>query len=72
MGQVKSNKFICICILTGKIQQIDMNFCSDVKIQTNLIEFVFRQRKSDQYLQVIYGIFSNQIDPCTKNMTQVN
>ena len=23
--QVKSNKFICICVLTGKIQEIDLN-----------------------------------------------
>ena len=30
----------------GKIQQIDLNFCFEVKIQTNSFEFVFRQRKS--------------------------
>ena len=29
--QVKSNKFICIFVLTGKIQQIYLNFCSDVQ-----------------------------------------
>ena len=28
---VKSSKFICIFVLTGKIQQIDLNFCSDVQ-----------------------------------------
>ena len=28
--QVKTNKFICIFVLTAKIQQIDLNFCSDV------------------------------------------
>ena len=44
--QVKSNKFICIWVLTGKIQQIDLNFCFDMKVQINLFEFVFWQRKS--------------------------
>ena len=44
--QVKSNKYICIWVLTGKIQQIDLNFCFDMKVQINLFEFVFWQRKS--------------------------
>ena len=44
--QVKSDKFICICVLTETIQQIDLNFCFDMKIQTSLFEFVFWQRKS--------------------------
>ena len=39
--QVKSNTFICIFVLTRKIQQNDLHFCFDVKIQTNLLEFVF-------------------------------
>ena len=43
---IKSNEFICICVLTGKIQQIDLNFGSDMKIQTNLFEFWFIQRES--------------------------
>ena len=29
--KVKSNKFICIFVLTGKIQPIDLNFCSDIQ-----------------------------------------
>ena len=53
--QVKSNKFICICVLTGKIQQIDLNFCFDMKIQINLFEFVFWQRKS------IWSIFTGYL-----------
>jgi tellurite resistance-related uncharacterized protein len=51
----KSNEFICICVLTGKIQQIDLNFCFDIKIQTNLFEFVFWQRK------LIWSIFTGYL-----------
>ena len=54
--QVKSNKFISICVLTRKIQQIDLNFCSDMKIQINLFEFVFWQRKS--ILSILTGYLS--------------
>ena len=53
--QVKSNKYICIWVLTGKIQQIDLNFCFDMKIQINLFEFVFWQRKS------IWSIFTGYL-----------
>ena len=53
--QLKLNKFICICVLTGKIQQIDLNFCFDMKIQMNLFEFVFWQRKS------IWSIFTGYL-----------
>ena len=53
--QVKSNKYICIWVLTGKIQQIDLNFCFDMKVQINLFEFVFWQRKS------IWSIFTGYI-----------
>ena len=53
--QVKSNKFICIWVLTEKIQQNDLNFCFDMKIQINLFEFVFWQRKS------IWSIFTGYI-----------
>ena len=44
--QVKSNEFISMCVLTEKIQQIDLNSCFDMKVQINLFEFVFWQRKS--------------------------
>ena len=53
--QEKSDKFICICVLTETIQQIDLNFCFDIKIQTNLFEFVFWQRKS------IWSIFTGYL-----------
>ena len=44
--KLKSNKFICICVLIAKIQQIDLNFGFGVKIQTNWFEFVFWHKKS--------------------------
>ena len=44
--KLKSNKFICICVLIAKIQQIDLNFGFGVKNQTNWFEFVFWQKKS--------------------------
>ena len=53
--QEKSDKFICICVLTETIQQIDLNFCFDIKIQTNLFEFEFWQRKS------IWSIFTGYL-----------
>ena len=54
--QAKSNEFICICVLTEKkIQHIDLNFCFDVKIQTNLFDFVFWRRKS------IWSIFTGYL-----------
>ena len=42
----KSNEFFCICVLTGKIQQIDLNFCFDMKIQKKYLNLCFWQSKS--------------------------
>ena len=44
--QVKSNKFIFICVLKKKIHAIYLNFCFDEKIKTNLFEIVFWKEKS--------------------------
>ena len=48
--QVKSNKFICICVLTEKNSQLIWMFL--VEIQTNHFEFAFWQEKS------IWSIFT--------------
>ena len=47
--QEKSSKLIWIFALTWKLKQVYMNLCFD------------KRNQSDQYLQVTYYIFSNQI-----------
>ena len=70
--QAKSSNFICNCVLKGKIQHIDMNFRFDVKIQTNLFEFVFWQRISIWSIFTGYLLyFSNQIYFLTRKVQKI-
>ena len=58
--QVKWYKFIYICVLTGKIKQIDLNFCFDVKIQTNLFEFVFFSFDKGFFFQIKFAFWQEK------------
>ena len=55
------NQILQICILTGKIQQIHLKFCFDVKIH---LKFCFDMKKRLKLCFEVKGVFSKPSGKC--------